>query len=33
VDSTRINTLPVDNSENELIGALKMYALLRAGVI
>jgi CBS-domain-containing membrane protein len=33
VDSTRINTLPVGNAENELVGALKMSDLLCAGMV
>ena len=33
MDSTRINALPVVNKENELVGALNMHDLLRAGVV
>ncbi|HAJ92062.1 MAG TPA: D-arabinose 5-phosphate isomerase [Gammaproteobacteria bacterium] len=33
MDSTKINALPVVNQENELVGALNMHDLLRAGVV
>ena len=33
MDSTRINALPAVNAENELVGALDMHDLLRAGVV
>jgi arabinose-5-phosphate isomerase len=33
MDTTKINALPVVNSENELVGALNMHDLLRAGVV
>ena len=33
MDSTKINALPVVNTENTLIGALNMHDLLRAGVV
>jgi len=33
MDSTKINALPVVNRENELVGALNMHDLLRAGVV
>jgi len=33
MDSTGINGLPAGNVENELIGALDMRDLLRAGVV
>ncbi len=33
MDSTKISALPVVNSENELVGALNMHDLLRAGVV
>jgi arabinose-5-phosphate isomerase len=33
MDSTKINALPVVNTENELVGALNMHDLLRAGVV
>ena len=33
MDSTKINALPVVNDNNELIGALNMHDLLRAGVV
>lgn len=31
--STRTNALPVVDSEKELVGALNMHDLLRAGVV
>ena len=33
MDSTKINALPVVNEDNELVGALNMHDLLRAGVV
>ena len=33
MDSTKINALPVVNAKNELVGALNMHDLLRAGVV
>ena len=33
MDSTRINALPAVKAENELLGALDMHDLLRAGVV
>ena len=33
MDSTKINALPVVNDNNELVGALNMHDLLRAGVV
>jgi arabinose-5-phosphate isomerase len=33
MDSTKISALPVINDENELVGALNMHDLLRAGVV
>jgi CBS domain-containing protein len=33
MDKTRINALPVVNAANELVGALNMHDLLRAGVV
>jgi arabinose-5-phosphate isomerase len=33
MDSTKINALPVVTTENELVGALNMHDLLRAGVV
>ena len=33
MDSTKINALPVTNADNELVGALNMHDLLRAGVV
>jgi arabinose-5-phosphate isomerase len=33
MDSTKINALPVINDDNELVGALNMHDLLRAGVV
>ena len=33
MDSTRINVTPVVNAEDELVGALDMRDLLRAGVV
>jgi arabinose-5-phosphate isomerase len=33
MDSTKINALPVVNEHNELVGALNMHDLLRAGVV
>jgi arabinose-5-phosphate isomerase len=33
MDSTKINALPVVNESNELVGALNMHDLLRAGVV
>ena len=33
MDSTKINALPVVNENNELVGALNMHDLLRAGVV
>jgi len=33
MDATKINALPVVNADNELIGALNMHDLLRAGVV
>ncbi|MEN8107211.1 MAG: KpsF/GutQ family sugar-phosphate isomerase [Pseudomonadota bacterium] len=33
MDSTKINALPVINENNELVGALNMHDLLRAGVV
>jgi len=33
MDSTKINALPVVNDDNELVGALNMHDLLRAGVV
>jgi arabinose-5-phosphate isomerase len=33
MDDTKINALPVINDKNELIGALNMHDLLRAGVV
>jgi len=33
MDSTKINALPVVNDGNELVGALNMHDLLRAGVV
>jgi len=33
MDSTKINALPVVNGDNELVGALNMHDLLRAGVV
>ena len=33
MDSTKINALPVVNKDNELVGALNMHDLLRAGVV
>jgi len=33
MDAAKINALPVVNSDNELIGALNMHDLLRAGVV
>jgi arabinose-5-phosphate isomerase len=33
MDATKINALPVVNTDNELVGALNMHDLLRAGVV
>ncbi len=33
MDTTKINALPVINDDNELVGALNMHDLLRAGVV
>jgi arabinose-5-phosphate isomerase len=33
MDNTKINALPVVNRDNELVGALNMHDLLRAGVV
>jgi arabinose-5-phosphate isomerase len=33
MDSKMINALPVVNDDNELVGALNMHDLLRAGVV
>ena len=33
MDSTKINALPVVNDDNELVGALNMHDMLRAGVV
>ena len=33
MDSTRIDAQPAVNAENELVGALDMHDLLRAGVV
>lgn len=33
MDSTKINALPVVNDNNELVGALNMHDMLRAGVV
>jgi len=33
MDATKINALPVINDNNELVGALNMHDLLRAGVV
>ncbi|MCK5382499.1 MAG: KpsF/GutQ family sugar-phosphate isomerase [Gammaproteobacteria bacterium] len=33
MDTTKINALPVTNDDNELVGALNMHDLLRAGVV
>ena len=33
MDSAKINALPVTNTDNELVGALNMHDLLRAGVV
>ena len=33
MDSTKISALPVINDDNELVGALNMHDLLRAGVV
>jgi arabinose-5-phosphate isomerase len=33
MDSTKINALPVVDADNELVGALNMHDLLRAGVV
>jgi arabinose-5-phosphate isomerase len=33
MDSTKINALPVVNEKNELVGALNLHDLLRAGVV
>jgi len=33
MDSTKINSLPVVNGENDLVGALNIHDLLRAGVV
>ena len=33
MDSTSINALPAVNAENELVDALDMHDLLRAGVV
>jgi len=33
MDATKINALPVINDDNELVGALNMHDLLRAGVV
>ena len=33
MDSAKINALPVTNADNELVGALNMHDLLRAGVV
>jgi arabinose-5-phosphate isomerase len=33
MDSTKINALPVVDTDNELVGALNMHDLLRAGVV
>lgn len=33
MDSTKINSLPVVNDSNQLVGALNMHDLLRAGVV
>ena len=33
MDSTKINALPVVNGDNELVGALNIHDLLRAGVV
>jgi arabinose-5-phosphate isomerase len=33
MDSMKINALPVVNDANELVGALNMHDLLRAGVV
>ncbi|MDH3980450.1 MAG: KpsF/GutQ family sugar-phosphate isomerase [Gammaproteobacteria bacterium] len=33
MDATKINALPVINDKNELVGALNMHDLLRAGVV
>ncbi|MGB5330498.1 MAG: CBS domain-containing protein [Gammaproteobacteria bacterium] len=33
MDNTRIDVLPIVNAANELVGALNMHDLLRAGVV
>jgi arabinose-5-phosphate isomerase len=33
MDTTKINALPVVDDDNELVGALNMHDLLRAGVV
>ena len=33
MDSTMINALPVVDDDNQLVGALNMHDLLRAGVV
>jgi arabinose-5-phosphate isomerase len=33
MDTTKINALPVVNDDNELVGALNMHDMLRAGVV
>jgi len=33
MDSTMINALPVVDNDNQLVGALNMHDLLRAGVV
>jgi arabinose-5-phosphate isomerase len=33
MDATKVNALPVINADNELVGALNMHDLLRAGVV
>ena len=33
METTKINALPVINDDNELVGALNMHDLLRAGVV
>jgi arabinose-5-phosphate isomerase len=33
MDSTKISALPVVNDDNQIVGALNMHDLLRAGVV
>jgi len=33
MEKTKINALPVVNADNELVGAMNMHDLLRAGVV